>query len=264
MAVVTFFGLQADSQPLPDVATEDSIAEVDHPNTPVKKQVEKALVAETVTPMNKAKKGRRVGQKDWPFSERLRLLDWAVANGHIARQKDFWFNANPRGARALQIPWETLQPHIHVDTLLDWARAADCQNWRGMVAEYGKEWANKKSRVPNSWRQVLKDTEGGDMTMLGQPALLSKHPDLLDTLCHVDAMHKEERDLLEPATATGFHDTLQTELDIKKGDAPDAAALPPKVSRSWVQLRLKDLRAKEVKHPCNEASTVSKEDEKSY
>ena len=34
--------------------------------------------------------------------------------------------------------------------------------------------------------------------------------------------------------------------------------------RLWVQVRLKDLRAKEAKHPCNEASTVSKEEEQSY
>eukprot|EP00435_Cladocopium_sp_Y103_P060312 s146_g22.t1 len=87
-----------------------------------------------------------------------------------------------------------------------------------------KEETVSAAKEGERWAGMLSDVESikFPMTMLGQPALLSKHSDLL------------------------------------------AAALPARVSRSWVQLGLKELKAREVKHPCNQASTVSKEDGQSY
>ena len=76
-------------------------------------------------------------------------------------------------------------------------------------------------------------------------------------------MHRAEREPQEPATARGLHEAVETELQIRRADEADAAVCP-EVSRSWLQLRLKDLKAPEVKNVCTESNTVKEEDEKAY
>lgn len=212
--------------------------------------------AATETP-EKPSKGRKHGQKDYSFEERLRLLDWAIDSSIIARDRDFWVNKNPGGPRTFNIPWQSQQPHVSVDILLDWARAADIQQWREMIKEMPKLDWGKRSRIPNRWREKL----DAGMSRLGQPALLTKHPDLLPALESVDELHKRERDLKEPTSAKSFHETLQAEVGVRRSEGD---SVPAKVSRSWLQLRLKDLKAPEVLHPCVEANTVSEEDDIAY
>jgi len=143
--------------------------------------------AATETP-EKPSKGRKHGQKDYSFEERLRLLDWAIDSSIIARDRDFWVNKNPGGPRTFNIPWQSQQPHVSVDTLLDWARAADIQQWREMIKEMPKLDWGKRSRIPSRWEKL-----DAGMSRLGQPALLTKHPDLLPALESVDELHKRER-----------------------------------------------------------------------
>ena len=189
----------------------------------------------------------------------MRLLDWAAETGVIGQQRDSWVNMHPGGPRTVNIPWQSQQPHISVETLLDWATKADVQQWRDMVSEMPEMDCSKRSRPPNKWRDRL---ELG-LKRLGQPALLDRHADLLPAIESVDEMHRAERDLQEPATTRGFHEALQTELELRKADEEDAE-VPAKVSRSWLQLRLKDLKAPEAKHVCTEANVVSEADEKAY
>ena len=177
-------------------------------------------------------------------------MDWAAETGVIGQQRDSWVNMHPGGPRTVNIPWQSQQPHISVDTLLDWATKADVQQWRDMVSEMPEMDWSKRFRLPNKWRDRLEL----DLKRLGQAALLDRHADLLPAIESVDEIHRAERDLQEPAT---------TELELGKADEEDAE-VPAKVSRSWLQLRLKDLKAPEAKHVYTEANVVSEADEKAY
>lgn len=238
--------------------------------TPEKKRTFGEVDPEALTPSGK---GGKAGQKDYTFCERLRLIDWANREGYIMKDTILiWVNARPGKERTVEIPWESQQPSIAVDTLLDWARAADRQCWREMlddealIKKYGEGWGQKKSRLPNVWRDTLKEKNQrfleDDLPKLGKPSYLEKHPALLDALCKVDSIHKEERKLLEPATAEGFHETLKSELQMQQAQMP--GQLPKSVSKSWTQKRLKDLKAQEVKKPCVEPATVTPQDEADY
>ena len=152
------------------------------------------------------------------------------------------------------------------------------QRWQDMVdsqdlcKELGAGWPDRRSRLPNSWRSVLNDTQCSNYARLGQPRLLDKHPELLGVIQKTDNMHAEERKLLAPASKQGFLDTLRTQLQLareQQADAGEAAAasssaLPSKVSRSWVQTQLRGLKAQEVKKPCTQPNVVTDKDKADY
>lgn len=237
--------------------------------TPEKKKVFSKMGSDALTPSGK---GRKVGQKDYTYNERLRIIDWARNEGHIIKEQDeYWVRGHPGEDRAVAIPWDSKERSIAVDTVLDWARLAEKQCWREMLDDealkkkFGDNWGETKSRLPNIWRITLDGRKGfseDSLPKLGQPAYLEKHPALMETLCKVDNMHKEERMLLEPATAEGFHQTLNTELQMQQTLMP--GKVPKSVSKTWTQQRLKDLKAQEVKKPCADPATVTPQDEADY
>ena len=64
----------------------------------------------------------------------------------------------------------------------------------------------------------------------------------------------------------GFVEAFHTQLQLAKAEEADHGRqeLPAKVSKSWVQRRLQDLKAKQTKSPCNEANRVTPEDAQDY
>ena len=116
--------------------------------------------------------------------------------------------------------------------------------------------------MPNRWRQLLNESDSANYAMLGQPRLLDRFPQLVDVLQKTDSMHKDERDVLAPATTRGFVETLQTNLRLEEVD--DGASLPGKVSDSWVRGQLNVLQVQEVTKPCTEPNTVSCSDAEAY
>ena len=222
------------------------------------------------------RKGRQVGEKDFTFKERLDIIEYAKKEGLIVPHKSGTFiNGLPPGVRNIQIPWSAQNVQVAVDTVLDWQKASVRQMWTKMIAnellikDLGAGWEARRSRLPNQWRRHLNDTACGNMRMLGQPSLLTRRPQLLGVLSTTDELHCEERSLKEPATASGFMDTFTTQLDLAKSDnvhaqTSDPSRLPAKVSKSWVQQRLKHLRATEIRGPCAEANTVTAQDDETY
>ncbi|CAE7245510.1 unnamed protein product [Symbiodinium sp. CCMP2456] len=228
------------------------------------------------------RKGRKRGEKDWTFSQRMKVLQYAKTENFIRpHASGVMVNNLPAGERYIKIPWlageECESSTVAVDTVLDWSKQSVQQRWQDMVDsqdlcnELGAGWPDRRSRLPNSWRSVLNDTQCSNYARLGQPRLLDKHPELLGVVQKTDSMHADERQLLAPASTQGFLDTLQTQLQLAREEQADAgeaaassSALPSKVSRSWVQTQLRGLKAQEIKKPCTQPNVVTEKDKADY
>ena len=237
--IVTVFDLASGETVLEAKAVQELEAKACESTGPVVEIVDDEPSAKTATtePMSRKRKhrrGRKQGERDWSFSEWLRIIRFAVSEKFIRLHKSGrMVNNLVSGLCAISIPWTLTEAgdvaSVAVDTVLEWQRQSVQQRWEDMIQseelckKLGEDWHCVRSRLPNHWRQVLNDTDSLKYRMLGQPRLLDKFPQLANVLQKTDAMHKDEREMMAPASTQGFLETLKTNLQLEVADDGEVA-----------------------------------------
>ena len=93
-------------------------------------------------PPRKLKRGRKQGERDWSFADRLQVIHFAVAEMCICSHKSGrMVNNLPKGQRAIPLPWMSTADgsgssvSVAVDTVLEWHKLSIQQRWEDMIAD---------------------------------------------------------------------------------------------------------------------------------
>ena len=171
--IVTVFDLASGETVLGAKAAQEVKAKACESTGPVFEIVDddpsgKTAATEPMSRKRKHRRGRKQGERDWPFSERLRIIRFAVSENFMRLHKSGRIVNNlASGLRAISIPWNVTEAgdvaSVAVDTVLEWQKQSVQQRWEDMIKSeelcklLGKDWRCVRSRLPNRWRQVLND-----------------------------------------------------------------------------------------------------------
>ena len=157
---------------------------------------------------------------------------------------------------------------LRVQSILAWARRRVAEDWSAMknhkpiADDWGPLWWQVHGRVHNSWSKRLPFRK-----RVGRRCHLEKFPELRKVLKDADEMHGKQRKRKKHCDFDGLVTTAKACLQMKNAelnDMDEPQIKGPKLSRSWMYVQSRALKAKTQRTSSTEPKSADPEERKQY